>query len=70
MGLGQNSPLLMQTARLLHDGGSLAEPDGGTGEAKDAIGQAPLGEHLDALRGAQGLSPRTRRGVCGQWRRK
>ena len=57
MGLRQGGPLLVETARLLHDGCGLAEQDGIASEAKDKIGPAPMGDHVDDLRGGKMAVP-------------
>lgn len=49
MGLGEGCALLVQTPRLLHDGGGMAQQDRMAGEAEDEIAQVPLGHHLDHL---------------------
>jgi hypothetical protein len=42
MGVRQSGSLLVQTTYLLHDGGSVAEPNRVAASAEDDIGQAPM----------------------------
>src|SRR5262245_9475031 len=44
-----SGPLLVEPARLLHDGGRLAEQDGITSQAEDKISPAPMCDHFDDL---------------------
>ena len=57
MGLREGGPLLVETARLLHDGCGVAEQDRIAGQAEDEIAQAPMGEHLEHLRGGEMAVP-------------
>ncbi len=50
-------PLLVESARLLHDGSRLAEHDRITSQAEDEIGQAPMGDHFDDFRGGEMTVP-------------
>ena len=49
MGLGLGSPLLVEPARLLHDGRSLPEQDGIARQAEDKIDPASMAQHLEHL---------------------
>jgi len=49
MGLSLGSPLLVEPARLLHDGCSLTEQDGIASQAEDKIDPASMGQHLEHL---------------------
>ncbi len=51
MGLRQGRPLLVQTPRLLDDGGGVAQQDRMPCEAEDEINEVPMGEPCDHLRG-------------------
>ena len=57
MGLREGGPLLVQTARLLHDGCGVAEQDRIARQAEDEIDEVPMGEHLDHLRGGEMAVP-------------
>ena len=50
MGVSQGDPVVMETARLLEGGRSLTEQDRIAREAKDKIGPAVGGDHVDHLR--------------------
>ena len=53
VGVCQGDPLLMETTGRLHGGSGLAEQDGITSEAKDKIGPAVGGDHVDDLGGGK-----------------
>jgi len=57
LGLRKGSLLLVQTARLLHDGRGVAQQDRIAGQAEDKIDPVPMGEHLDHLRGSKMAVP-------------
>lgn len=53
MGLGQGGSLLVQTARLLHDGCGLAKQDRIACDAEDKIGPPSVRDHVDHLWGCE-----------------
>ena len=53
MGVGQRDPLVMETPGLLDGGRGLAEQDGIAREAKDKIGPAVGGDHVEDLGGGK-----------------
>ena len=53
MGLRVGGPLLVEPARLLHDGGRLTEQDGIASQAEDKIDPASMGQHLEHLGGGK-----------------
>ena len=53
VGVGQGDPLLMETTGRRQSGSGLAEQDGIAREAKDKIGPAVGGDHIDDLGGGK-----------------
>ena len=57
MGLGVGGPLLVERARLLHDGRRLPEQDGIASQAEDKIDPAAMGQHLEHFGGSKMAVP-------------
>ena len=53
MGLREGDPLLVQTARLLHDGFGVAQQDAVACQAEDEIDQVPMRPHSIEFSGGE-----------------